>query len=329
MCPIRIPGAPITSGLLRVWTQARKQLRIDKANIALPGEMAVETFLLLYERQEWIAKDQLMLIRRQLRIFTSSQPIQEQGWEWQAGRVKIPLVKITTKAGKAVLSKLVSGAPRLNKNWHRMDNPRRWNKRLTKLWKSHLPDKDKKWLWKAIQHGLPTLDRIQKFGHGDGICKCCRTAPETPIHLLWECQAAHDKWRELRYLTASLSCETPSAASFWEFLDKSFSSKNPATYFLVMATLRLIWLGRNAMTYSTTRSHPPITVSITMAKEALTVKLKRFEGEGRRDSWARHAKASIQTVLDRAHNATTRDSAEAGGTTPSSPQNPAPTATPI
>ncbi|KAL2631713.1 hypothetical protein R1flu_016399 [Riccia fluitans] len=63
----RMSKAPITNGLLQVWSEARKHLLIDREHATLSGETSIKLSTALAERQGWISKDNGITIRKVLK----------------------------------------------------------------------------------------------------------------------------------------------------------------------------------------------------------------------------------------------------------------------
>ncbi|KAL3681926.1 hypothetical protein R1sor_024882 [Riccia sorocarpa] len=127
--------------------------------------------------------------------------------------------KMGTKCCKAILSEKWEEINKLNKKWNRSDQPRVWHKQLRRPWMSKLPAKEKLWVWRIMQQGIPTLDRISKWGRGDGICRRCKGGKETAQHLFWQCKLSRAKYSAYRYFTQDLPSFMLTAATFIDGMD--------------------------------------------------------------------------------------------------------------
>ena len=68
---------------------------------------------------------------------------------------------------------------------------------LKLLWKSANRLKHKIFSWLMFQNRINTRSLLQRKGMhlGNYDCVCCRSkAPETPLHLFWDCTFAHSRW---------------------------------------------------------------------------------------------------------------------------------------
>ena len=60
-----------------------------------------------------------------------------------------------------------------------------------KLWNLHVPTKIKVFGWRTCQDILPTrVNLVKRKIITDNTCECYKRAPETGIHVLWECGVA-------------------------------------------------------------------------------------------------------------------------------------------
>ncbi|KAL3696449.1 hypothetical protein R1sor_010525 [Riccia sorocarpa] len=175
---------------------------------------------------DWMATEQnsrplnwaeAAMIRTGETIFPASQHIQDLPWNWKARKRRKDWRSLSTKECKGLLAPRRHDRLPLNKKWNRADTKRQWNRRMQRVWKSRLPMKEKLWLWRLLQHGMPTLDRIQKFGHGDGIC-------------------------------------LPPARSLIEAVDIAFRGQNLGKILLFVLILKAIWNERNSATYAQQRT---------------------------------------------------------------------------
>ena len=74
-------------------------------------------------------------------------------------------------------------------------NVRPSNEVWVKVWKFHIPNKIKVFMWRACHNVLPMLERLrQRQIIENEWCPICKRALETIIHALWEFGVAQDIW---------------------------------------------------------------------------------------------------------------------------------------
>ncbi|KAL3683525.1 hypothetical protein R1sor_001547 [Riccia sorocarpa] len=122
-------------------------------------------------------------------------------WYWQPKSKKYGGWNLPIQVWRGLLESTTVCAERLNKLWNKQKSARRWGKRLHKLWKSHDLLKEKIWVWKLIQHSVPTRDGIAKWGHRDEICNKCKRVTESAEHLLIDCFGTRQTWSTRRKTT--------------------------------------------------------------------------------------------------------------------------------
>ncbi|KAL2634293.1 hypothetical protein R1flu_005772 [Riccia fluitans] len=186
-------------------SQGRVSLKLNRTCHTWNGETSVLRYTMIAQSQEWINKTEakviLVTLRREKNSYsgrmdwanqdTSTQPLnryetivvnnfrlidvenvqmEAMQWHWQSGHSRVEQWKATMKMRKAILRGEGGNLLPMNKKWSRTESPRKWAKRLTKIWKSDIPTREKMWIWKIVQHGLPTLERAQQWSHGDNHC---------------------------------------------------------------------------------------------------------------------------------------------------------------
>ncbi|KAL3679359.1 hypothetical protein R1sor_022315 [Riccia sorocarpa] len=285
--PSKIANAPTASGLISIWHSVKKKkLALQQSCFKSPGEMTPDVYLSMGINQAWLTPIEGSVIRsalRKHRVFTisswadwatrmnSMRPINQTDhdavetgltffceskylhqleWKWTAVPHILKCWSIDTRTCKILVKNKTSRIIKLNKKWQRHDIQRRWRKRLNRLWQSKLPHKDKLWLWKVIQYGLPTADRALKWGKGDAMCHRCQQHPELLEHLLWSCNKTVENWRNYRYITDGLACNIPATSCFIDAFGKAFDGSHPAKYVPFAIMVRNTWLARNEVTFS-------------------------------------------------------------------------------
>ncbi|KAL3682431.1 hypothetical protein R1sor_000453 [Riccia sorocarpa] len=116
---------------------------------------------------------------------------------------------------------------------------------------------------------MPTLDRFQKIGHGDGLCARCGRDNETVEHLWWTSKESADKWTDFRYLAENLDAYFPQSNSFIDALDAVFKGRNPAKTIPFVFIMRTIWHERNKASYADQRIRIPLISTLDHIRDAL------------------------------------------------------------
>nr|POF25158.1 putative ribonuclease h protein [Quercus suber] len=64
-----------------------------------------------------------------------------------------------------------------------------------RIWKLHIPNKIKMFLWRVCSNALPTLVNLKKRKIlEDAKCKACLMAEENTLHAIWDCEKLHHIW---------------------------------------------------------------------------------------------------------------------------------------
>ncbi|KAL3677562.1 hypothetical protein R1sor_027510 [Riccia sorocarpa] len=280
---------------------AKQKLRIDKAQIILEGGSDALFYLDILEEQGYTSKDEGINIRRVLKKAAIMSVGNWADWTWSQNSAR-PLQHAETC--KAIFTVHDMSREYLNRKWGLQDNDRQWAKRFTGFWKSLLPAKEKVWVWKILNQGLPTLERACKWGHGDGTCARCGTAQETIRHLLWECGKAREKWRDVNYLGGDLFQRTFSSQSWIAALDKTLRH-SPASLLILIAVSKAVWLERNHKTYAQQDKNIPLAVSFELAVDMAKSRPKATRDEDRRRKQAQETQNLLITLLRRSGPAVT------------------------
>ncbi|KAL3688832.1 hypothetical protein R1sor_015141 [Riccia sorocarpa] len=260
-CPKKILRAQTASGLLARNTAAEMKLMLGRKRIRTIGAWmdwawgGNETRSLPRKTQE--------LLDHGLVLEVESRELTQLDWQWRIGNRRLTSWSLSTQTCK----KLMRGSPHdptpLNKIWDRMDTSRRWAKRFTRLWKSFLPAREKSWMWKLLQHGLPTLERAVKWRpEGTATCTRCTSEPENLSHLFWRCSKARRVWSDFAYLAEGLPASPARPADFLAAIDAAFHGNSPAKYVPFVGLLRTIWISRNSEVYSGRQNAPPLVLTL-------------------------------------------------------------------
>ena len=63
------------------------------------------------------------------------------------------------------------------------------------IWKLHIPDKIKLFLWRVCSNALPTMENLKRRKIlEDAKCKACLAAQENTLHAIWNCEKLHHIW---------------------------------------------------------------------------------------------------------------------------------------
>ena len=114
------------------------------------------------------------------------------------------------------------------------------------LWKAPLPLKIKIFIWQLLRDRLPSgVEVVKRIGPGDGTCPLC-AVPETGVHILFSCPAAHFLWS---FVSEALGPEWQ-ARDLGEFLEvqANRTGKRSRLFWLVFGALTwTLWTIRNKM----------------------------------------------------------------------------------
>ncbi|KAL3695157.1 hypothetical protein R1sor_008808 [Riccia sorocarpa] len=298
--PSKVPAAPTASGLLNVWKTLRRKLELDQ-NSLMDAGMRTNKYLKLAESQSWLSREEKVTCQQMLHTtncttlsdwkrwsqqnntgrdhiarrtgdklnITSAEgeKIEDLDWKWRPKTKEYRGWNQPTKVWKALMREQSTSAHRFNKKWARNESDRKWGKRLRNVWRSPFPDSDKIWLWRVLQHGIPTLERIEMWGHGDGKCMRCHNAKETIDHLLIDCPESQKGWNEWKQQSGSDMRHL--TGDFIDRLDVAWKHSSWAHAAILLKLIWNIWMDRNASTYNAQQRTTPIRVSVMQAVSML------------------------------------------------------------
>ncbi|KAL2619902.1 hypothetical protein R1flu_000107 [Riccia fluitans] len=335
-CPGRIQGAKTATGLLKIWARARTRLEIPRREFTPQGESLAEVTITIGEQQGWFTTVEAKAIKATLRrqkiqtigqwmdwaawnyarrplpwleqtavevgldLFPTSTPIQSLPWNWKSKKRRGEWFTATTKDCRMLIGLPRKTVDSPNQKWSRAEGTRQWSKRFLQIWKSKLATKDKLWLWKILNRGIPTLDRMQKIGYGDRVCACCRSAIEMPEHLLWQCKDTADRWRDFRYLTEALPCYIPRTNCFIDAVDAAFKGQDPGKILPFTLITKATWLDRNQVTYAQQRTHTPVGSTLRFAVEVMNSLRWRIDPTTKAAKMLESAENMLQKAASRA-----------------------------
>ncbi|KAL3689125.1 hypothetical protein R1sor_015434 [Riccia sorocarpa] len=232
-CPSRIAKAPMLSGILGSWNKAKRKLSLD-ARTPVGHQVTPKQFLIIAEQQGWINPAQHRALTgdiRRTRIqtlgdwhrrvqyhrmvgdetppdwiqlgqslnvkHTAGWHLDDAEWYWQPKQNRYKGWDIPTRLCKTFTAKDQTDMRVLNKKWARDDTTRRWKRLWTKIWRSSITTKEKVWIWKIVQQGIPSLERICKWRGDPDTCRRCNDNTESLTQIFIECPKAKSKWQEI------------------------------------------------------------------------------------------------------------------------------------
>ena len=118
------------------------------------------------------------------------------------------------------------------------------------LWKLHISNTEKHFLWRACNEILPT--RVNLYSRRVNIsptCPICEKKEETTFHILWQCPSAQDVW--------GASCATfqksiVNGPNFLSIVEEMWTKCNKTEFALFAGIAWQIWLRRNELLHGGT-----------------------------------------------------------------------------
>ncbi|KAL3682363.1 hypothetical protein R1sor_000385 [Riccia sorocarpa] len=305
--PQCISGAPVVSSILKTWNKARKYLRLDQMR-NLPGNLSVVKYCELAMKQNWLSTAEAQEVRKVLRKEklqtlrerhmsalarpkcsrsdtdvertmergrglkcgpSSTSTIDNLEWIWRPKTKEYTGWELNTSVWKRVFQNLKEGYQSLNHKWRRSDSQRRWGKRLTKIWQSKIPNRDKVWCWKVLNQGLATEERTAKWRQDSGFCDRCNQEVESVNHMFIECPHAAYKWQEWQTNCQGEEWRIQTDGDLIDMLDKICKGHRAQKISLFAKTTWHIWLERNSYTYNNKTLRIPFRVTLRMARDLL------------------------------------------------------------
>ncbi|KAL3699718.1 hypothetical protein R1sor_017740 [Riccia sorocarpa] len=183
----------------------------------------------------------------------------------------------TTRTWKYLMKKSETEEQTMNHKWAQTDTRRLWTKRFTNIWRSPLPHRDKVWLWKLLQQGLPTMERVAKWGKSDGNFCRCKSAIESMEHLFLDCRHTQEKWNECRKVTTGSALDIRETNDLFQIMDETWKGKCTAKIVFFVKILWSIWLERNSSTYNAKDIRIPIKVAARQTADVLSAKIDQVK----------------------------------------------------
>jgi hypothetical protein len=127
-----------------------------------------------------------------------------------------------------------------------------------KIWKLHIPQAEKHFLWRACHESLPTRDNLcHRKVITDPSCPICMKETETTFHALWQCSSACDVWAAGGRVFQKSHFEGP---EFIQVVEGMFDRCDQTEFALFVGITRRIWFRRNEVIHGGYFSHPNLIV---------------------------------------------------------------------
>ncbi|KAL3677467.1 hypothetical protein R1sor_027415 [Riccia sorocarpa] len=115
-------------------------------------------------------------------------------------------------------------------------------------------------------HGIPTSERISKWGKSDGKCSRWKRDTESLEHLLIDCMENQNRWSEWQQITRNTNLKWTHQGDFIRMIDEALKQRTGAKVTLMIKTCWNLWLDRNHATFSAQIRRTPLHVTATQAK---------------------------------------------------------------
>lgn len=116
-----------------------------------------------------------------------------------------------------------------------------------KIWKLHVTNVVKNFLWRASLESIPTkLNLFKTKVVESSHCLICLSEPESVIHALWSCKAAQDVWGSSSRRLQKCSVEV---SSFHNLLFHFFTTMPVEVLVEIVVIAHWIWKGRNLVVF--------------------------------------------------------------------------------
>lgn len=97
----------------------------------------------------------------------------------------------TMRSGYQMARRIVKQEKDLGKSSKAAEGGQVW----ATIWKMEVPNKIRVFEWRACQDILPTRQNLfRRKVVNEDCCEQCKKAPESVLHVLWECGVAQDVW---------------------------------------------------------------------------------------------------------------------------------------
>ncbi|KAL3678407.1 hypothetical protein R1sor_021363 [Riccia sorocarpa] len=153
-------------------------------------------------------------------------------------------------------------------------------------------------------HGLPTMDRVAKWGRANDTCCRCRAGAESMDHLITDCCIANENGTIGSKKTQGTFLHLAETGDFFQIMDDAWKGKSWTKIILCVKTLWGIWFERNAARYSEKNLSIPIKVAALQTKEIIQARLDQVKSNSVR---ARKLETELNTLI-RIFNLNTQDS---------------------
>lgn len=126
------------------------------------------------------------------------------------------------------------------------------------LWKLHIPNVEKKKIWRACREILPTKANLCKRKvTQENMCPICGLEEETSFHIFWDCPSARDIWGATLKKFQKSYLRGP---TFLHVVEEMCQTCDKKELSLFVGLARRIWFRRNDVLHGAPFTHPDILV---------------------------------------------------------------------
>ncbi|KAL3698494.1 hypothetical protein R1sor_012570 [Riccia sorocarpa] len=165
------------------------------------------------------------------------------GWQWEDKAMVVRTWRRPAKEWSLLQWGKTPVYRELSRWWGVQADSARWTWRWVKLWKCSVIPRKKIWLWRVLQQGLLTYDRLKKWGLEDGVCTLCGMEDESIEHMLWTCRRLRTR---VEWVMTSLLNGQRRSLTLLQALDMALGqSRHPAAVMLISEHCWQSWKERN------------------------------------------------------------------------------------
>ncbi|XP_042956302.1 uncharacterized protein LOC122292147 [Carya illinoinensis] len=146
---------------------------------------------------------------------------------------------------------------------------REYSEEWKAVWHLKTSNSVKMFTWKACQDALPTLANLYKRKIVENMdCPICKLAPETGVHVLWNCETAKGVWGQGCIKIQKMAGNRTSFSEIWSQMVKNLKKEDLAE---AAITARLIWFIRNTLIHGNSFTPPGLII------QAAKMEMKNFK----------------------------------------------------
>lgn len=141
---------------------------------------------------------------------------------------------------------------KLNRRWTVQGSSRAWEEFWKKMWSGWVMINIRVFIWRLINQGFCTDNRVVRWKVCTRICMRCNLAQETTAHLFHEFPATHQRWRSMDRITSGTSLTNCRQDTLFLAITRAIklSKKKPTILILVVEICRTTWNERTAARFS-------------------------------------------------------------------------------